>query len=73
MNTCNCAICQRSQQFQEALKLVPETDKQFWKDLFSLLYDVEMDRDYYRAIVDGSWPNADEVIHQRRTKKEASK
>jgi hypothetical protein len=26
----------------------------------------EDDRDYYRAIVDGSWPSADEVIASKR-------
>jgi hypothetical protein len=65
--SCECSICQRSLLFKQTLERITETkDKQFFEDLFSHLYNVEMDRDYYRSIVDGSWPDSDEVIKQRR-------
>lgn len=69
MDPCNCRICLRSHRFKEALEKVPDQEKQFFRDLFSDLYSVEMDRDYYRAIVEGSWPTADEIIRKHRERK----
>lgn len=37
-------------------------------DLRDILCDVEMDRDYYKAVVQGIWPNADGVIKSSREK-----
>ena len=64
----DCPVCQRTRKFREALERVPEKDKEFWSDIFSTLFHAESDRDYYHAIVEGSWPNADEVIARHRAK-----
>lgn len=37
--------------------------------MYDQLEEIETDRDYYRVIVDGTWPNADEVIKHIRSKK----
>jgi hypothetical protein len=68
MKKCDCSMCQRTLHFRAALDSVPEKDAQFWSDIFSALLNAESDRDYYCAIVDGSWPNADELIAKNRLK-----
>ncbi len=66
---CNCKLCIRSKEFQVALEKIPESDREFWKDLYNDLGNVEQDRDYYKVVVDGSWPSADEVIAHHRAKR----
>ena len=65
---CNCNLCIRTRQFRETLEKIPEQDREFWSKMYDYLCEVEDDRDYYKAVVDGSWPTADEVIAYHRTK-----
>lgn len=64
----DCPICQRTRLFRQALERVPEQDKEFWDGIFDALFHADSDRDYWRSIVDGSWPNADDVIAKYRPK-----
>jgi hypothetical protein len=48
--------------------LVPE-HQEYFRAMYDQLLEVEHDRDYYRVIVDGTWPNADEVIKHIRSKR----
>lgn len=50
------------------MERIPKEDEAFWSDIFSALNHAESDRDYYHAIVEGSWPSADEVIAKHRAK-----
>jgi hypothetical protein len=68
MNGCHCSLCIRTREFREALEKLPASDRMFWTDIYSHLFHAEADRDYYKAIVEGSWPNADEIISKHRTK-----
>jgi hypothetical protein len=68
-STCQCQICHRNRQFKEVIERVPAQDKEFWKAIFDRLFNVENDRDYYKAVVEGTWPNADKVIHDHRSAK----
>jgi len=68
---CACKLCIRSKEFQAALEKIPEQERKFWTNLYDDLNNVEQDRDYYKVVVDGSWPNADEVIaHHRAARNE---
>lgn len=68
-NPCTCDLCNRSRQFRGELEKLPEVDREFWTNLYNHLCNVEADRDYYKVVVDGSWPSADEVIANHRKKK----
>jgi hypothetical protein len=70
--SCECRLCQRTRQFRDAIGRVPEQDKKFWEETFEALFNVEFDRDYYQAIVNGSWPNSDKVIHDHRSAKQST-
>ena len=64
---CNCRVCDRHDQFIKDLEKIPEEHRAFVQDLYDQLVDVEMDLNYYQCIVNGSWPNADEVIKSYRS------
>lgn len=63
---CQCAVCQDIAQFRNHLDAVPEASRAVLDDLYSFLLDVEQDRDYYRAIADGSWPSSAEILARYR-------
>ena len=67
---CNCEVCRRSRSFDERVDAVPIEHQQYFRDLYDSLLEIEMSRDYYKVIVDGTWPNADEVIKHIRAKRQ---
>lgn len=48
------------------MKDMPDNAKQLIDELRDILVNVENDRDYYKAIVQGVWPNSDDVIKSAR-------
>lgn len=67
---CDCRLCKRSREVRAALERIPEQEREFWSRLHEGLFETEADLEYYKAIVDGTWPNADEVIANHRKKHE---
>jgi hypothetical protein len=67
---CECELCQYIREFEKHLEHVPDEHKEFFNNLLEMYLDVDMDKDYYRCIVEGSWPTADEIIAQYRQPKE---
>ena len=59
---CDCQVCQQGREFKRRLELVPEPERPYWNDLYETLIHAEMDRDWYRAIFDGSWPDARRML-----------
>lgn len=69
MSDCQCQVCHFSRLVNvEIQKLEDSGAKNFFLNLYDMLIHTEMDRDYYKAIIDGKWPNADELIQRRRQK-----
>jgi hypothetical protein len=69
MSKCQCDVCNYSRMVNEYIqKLEDPDDREFFLNMYDMLIHSEMDRDYYKAIVDGQWPNADELIQKRRNK-----
>lgn len=64
---CECEVCQLSRKVSKKLDLLPEDQRTFWEEMYDALVHAEFDRDYYRSVIDGSWPNADLVIERVRT------
>jgi len=63
---CNCELCQRDQTFTERLARVPEAERGYWEGIYTSLLHAEMDRDVNAAVIDGSWPDADDWIKRAR-------
>ena len=59
---CKCRTCDRIREFHVRLQSVPAESKEYFSDVFNLLLETQEDVSYYRAILDGSWPNAKEVL-----------
>lgn len=64
---CECNVCKYSRKVAEKLELIPEDQRAFWEEMYDILIHAELDRDHYRAVIDGSWPDADEFIQRVRT------
>lgn len=69
--SCDCTVCNRTRLFKEELGKIPESSHEYFISLFNEMEQAETDRDYYKVIVDGTWPNADEVIKHVRTSKKS--
>lgn len=64
--SCQCKLCSRTREFRTKLEAVPEQEREFWSNMYEYLCETEADRDYYKAVVEGTWPTADEVIKNHR-------
>lgn len=64
--SCACDLCERNNTVADALARLPVSERDFWAGIYEDLSTAEMDRDWANAIIDGSWPDADEVIERAR-------
>lgn len=64
MNKCNCDVCQSNKVFREKLALLPEAQLVYWESIGEDLLHLQMDVDYYKAIMKGKWPSGKEVLLQ---------
>jgi hypothetical protein len=63
---CQCKIHIRQRAIEARMEGLCPDHKELVEDLMEILYEAEMDRDYYRALCRGVWPNSDEVIKSIR-------
>lgn len=65
---CDCKLCVRNRLIDSQINLLPENQQAFFTDMFDLLLNTEMDLNHCEAIIDGSWPDSDEIIARKRDK-----
>lgn len=74
MTQCQCALCLTHAEFEKQLEGLPADKAAYFRKFRDAVDNVQADRDYYRVLVDGSWPDADAVIAgfraQRRREEE---
>jgi hypothetical protein len=63
---CECSVCKYSRVVEHQLEQLAPEQREFFEEMYDILINVEFDRDYSDAVIDGSWPGADEVIAKRR-------
>lgn len=64
---CECDLCVRNRKTDENLAKIEDPEvRAFWENIYDALNDAEMSRDVAEAIIEGSWPSADEIIKERR-------
>lgn len=63
---CECAVCKRYKGFCEQVATLPETQRAYFEAMYEHLVEVEMDLDYYRAVVRNEWPSAERVLARYR-------
>lgn len=66
---CQCVICIRARRFMAALEAIPQAHHAMLHAMFGALEEAEYDRDHLRAVIDGSWPDADAVIAHHRKRR----
>lgn len=60
--SCNCRVCVYAREVQKHLNDLPKKHAEFFEDMYNQLVHTEMDRDVNQAIIDGTWPSADEQL-----------
>jgi hypothetical protein len=70
---CDCEVCSYHKNFQAWRETLPESAKEFADELMQMYDHVADDRSYLRAIIDGSWRTADEIIKKAREYKSKNK
>lgn len=63
--SCACEICQHMRAFEIHMQEITNPEAaEFFKALYNRFIDSEFDLDYYKAIFNGSWPDAEEILQQ---------
>ena len=60
--TCDCEVCKGIVRFRDHLNRVPEPDRPYWDALYDHMLNLEADLDWYHALRDGSWPEAEQIL-----------
>ena len=70
---CQCGVCKTLRRWREVLQIdTPEKDEVF--DEIVTVWETEStDASYYRAILDGSWPNAEKILEESLSRIRAKK
>lgn len=71
--TCQCDFCKRSRRIALARIGLSDEAKQLIDDLHNELVHAELDRDVHKAVIEGTWPGADEIIKHTRTGRSRSR
>ena len=59
MAKCKCDLCGVGRRLEKISKKLSKKDAWFlMNDLFGLLENVQMDADYRKALLDGTWPES---------------
>jgi hypothetical protein len=62
MSNCNCETCQYTEAFNNHLQMIPKEQHEFFSDLYEGYLDKCMSLDFANAVIDGTWPIANEII-----------
>jgi hypothetical protein len=64
---CDCEVCKQNRSVQKNLNNIEDKDlRKFFAGLYESHIEVEQDRDRYKAIINGTWPRADEILTDMR-------
>ena len=63
---CDCKVCKEYKIFQKYIKDLPESHIDYFESLHERLINLEEDNSYYKALLEGSWPESDKVIEKWR-------
>ncbi len=73
-NKCECDVCHFSRLVNAHIQKLEDEDAQnFFMNMYDMLIHAEFDRDYYKAVIDGTWPEADTLIQKYRNKRPIGK
>ena len=59
---CDCNLCKENRLIEYHIEKIPEEQKNFFEGFIERHYDDALSAEYNKAILDGSWPNAVEIL-----------
>lgn len=59
---CTCAVCVRHNAMLKHMETMTEAQKVFFMEMYEDLVQAENDAAHTSAILQGSWPNAEEIL-----------
>lgn len=62
MTSCTCQTCATMQSHKEHIAALPEQHQAYFYELVEHLYNVQADLDWYKAVLNGSWPSSKEIL-----------
>ena len=65
--SCECDMCVYGREVQSQLSELTESQREFFEDMYDRLMGESMDRNYYQAIVNGTWPSSEEILASYRS------
>lgn len=65
MTECNCRICQRHREWRNALCPRDAVASYAYDQMCQVIEAAETDLSWYRAIFDGSWPQAEMILERQ--------
>lgn len=68
---CDCQVCTENRYFMTQLEGLTESQKEYFEGLHDSMLNTMEDNSYYKALLDGTWPNADKVIENWRKRCQA--
>jgi hypothetical protein len=60
--TCKCQICQQSRRLNEIMGKLPKEDAEWLDSLYDVYLQADAELDWYKAVEDGSWPDAVSIL-----------
>lgn len=55
---CNCDVCGMIARFSDIKAKLPADDARYLEEFLEYHLNESADKDYYEAVIDGSWPDA---------------
>jgi hypothetical protein len=68
MMACNCGVCQFAGEVDRAKRGTKAQMRAMIDTLYDRYVGEGMDRNWADAVIDGSWPDADEIIKFKRSR-----
>jgi hypothetical protein len=65
---CQCEFCLWHDEFKRHIEPLPAEAKAFFHVMADVLLEAQQDAEYYKAIVQGTYPNADKLIADWRSR-----
>ncbi len=66
--TCNCIMCVRIRSIEYKISMLPDEHQEYFTNWIDSMLEVEFDNDYYKAVMNGTWPGAREVLEHALAK-----
>ena len=59
---CQCDLCKMIGRFADIRAKLPADDAQFLEDFVENYLEEGLDKEYYEAVIDGSWPGSVDIM-----------